>query len=209
MCANKQGAVRAFKARSLLPGVLTLALLLTPLGAQAQFTFVTNNGAITITRYIGSAGAVVIPDTTNGYPVVSIGANAFLYSSNLTSVNIPNSVTSIGDFAFSSCGRLTSATIPTNATDIGDYAFSGCRSLTNVTIPNGLISIGDRPFASCGNLTNISVAVDNPSIRAPMACCLTKVRQSSSNFLPAGAEIMPSPTASPGSGTGRFPAAGA
>ena len=44
--------------------ILGLALLLlTPLAAQAQFTFVTNNGAITITRYTGSGGAVVIPET--------------------------------------------------------------------------------------------------------------------------------------------------
>jgi hypothetical protein len=50
MCTNKQSAIRAFKTRTLVPGLLTLALLLlTPLAAQAQFTFVTNNGAITIT----------------------------------------------------------------------------------------------------------------------------------------------------------------
>jgi len=143
---------------------LTLACLLTPLAAQAQFTFVTNNGAITITRYIGSGGAVVIPDTTNGYPVVSIGANAFLNaSSNMTSVTIPNSITSIGDRAFYTCYRLTSVTIPTSATNIGNSAFGGCSGLTSVTIPNSVTSIGDRAFYGCSGLTNISVAADNPS----------------------------------------------
>src|SRR5436309_3024678 len=88
-------AVRGFKARNLVPGLLMLTCLLVAApAAQAQFTFVTNNGAITITKYIGSGGAVVIPDMTNGYPVVSIGANAFSHSSsNLTSVTIPNSIT--------------------------------------------------------------------------------------------------------------------
>ena len=44
---------------------------------NAQFTFTTNNGAIMITGYTGSGGAVFIPSTTNGYPVTSIGDAAF------------------------------------------------------------------------------------------------------------------------------------
>jgi len=41
--------------------------------AVAQFTYTTNNGAITITGYTGSGGAVTIPSIINGYPVVTIG----------------------------------------------------------------------------------------------------------------------------------------
>ena len=48
-----------------------------PMLAQAQFTYTTNNGALTITGYTGSGGAVVIPAATNGYPVTSIGVDAF------------------------------------------------------------------------------------------------------------------------------------
>jgi hypothetical protein len=72
---------------------LALGLLALPMLAQAQFTFTTNNGAITITGYNAAAGLnVVIPATTNGYPVTGIKADAFLESS-ITTVTIPNSVT--------------------------------------------------------------------------------------------------------------------
>ena len=36
------------------------------LTAQAQFSFTTNNGAITITSYTGAGGNVVIPAAING-----------------------------------------------------------------------------------------------------------------------------------------------
>jgi hypothetical protein len=41
---------------------ILLLLLVFPASVQAQFTFTTNNGAITITKYIGSAGEVIIPN---------------------------------------------------------------------------------------------------------------------------------------------------
>ena len=57
--------------------LLFLLLLTLPAVVQAQFTFTTNNGTITITRYNGFGGAVTIPDTTNGLPVTGIGVEAF------------------------------------------------------------------------------------------------------------------------------------
>jgi hypothetical protein len=45
--------------------LLSLLLLLAlPVMAQAQFTFTINSGAITITHYTGSGGAVTIPGRT-------------------------------------------------------------------------------------------------------------------------------------------------
>ena len=74
------------------------------------FNYTTNNGAITITGYIGSGGAVSIPSTINGLPVTSIGSWAFA-STTLTSVIIPNSVTVISDGAFSYCPSLATITV--------------------------------------------------------------------------------------------------
>src|SRR5450755_780947 len=118
-------------------GVILLAL---PAALQAQFTFTTNNSAITITGYAGG-GAVVIPSTTNGFPVTSIGADAF-DSSTMTSVSIPSSITNIGNFAFYYCYNLPSITIPGSVTSIGVELFEYCSSLTNVTFGNGVTSIG-------------------------------------------------------------------
>ena len=89
--------LRTACATRLLPLLLLLAL---PAVVQAQFTYTTNNGTITITGYTGSGGAVTIPSTINGLPVTSIGDYAFYNCTSLTSVTIPNSVTSIGDEAF-------------------------------------------------------------------------------------------------------------
>jgi hypothetical protein len=89
---------------------IALVWLALPAFAQAQLTFTTNNGAITITGYNAAAGLnVVIPAMTNGYPVTDIGPDAFFNCTSLTSVIIPASATGIGDFAFAACTSLRSA----------------------------------------------------------------------------------------------------
>ena len=141
--------------------LLSLVLLLAlPLASPAQFTFTTNSGVLTITAYTGPGGVVAIPATTNGYPVTSIGFQAFFNCTNLTSITIPNSVTSIGDAAFEVCLGLTNVTIPNSVTSIGGTAFFNS-GLTSVTIPNSVTSIGDQAFA-CYSLTNIAVVAGNP-----------------------------------------------
>ena len=91
-----------------------------------------------------------------GNTVTSIGDNAFLDCSGLTSVTIPDSVTSIGEYAFLNCIGLTSVTIGNGVTSIGTAAFSDCSSLTSVTIGNGVTSIGNSAFAGC-SLTSVTI----------------------------------------------------
>src|ERR1035438_9088035 len=113
--------------------LVALLLLAAPVMVQAQFTYTTNNGAITITGYTGPGGAVIIPDKTDGLPVTSIGNKAFGESTNLTSITIPSSVTSIGPGAFYYCTSLSNVTLPTGVTSIGQDAFCYCWSLISVT----------------------------------------------------------------------------
>jgi len=123
--------------------------------AQTQFSYTNDNGGITITKYNGPGGAVIIPDTIDGLPVTRIGASAFSESM-LTAVVIPNSVTSIGGSAFSSCGSLTNVTIGNSVTIIGDRAFSGCTSLSSIIVPDSVITVEEWAFFSSG-LTRVSI----------------------------------------------------
>jgi hypothetical protein len=141
----------------MLPLLLLLAL---PAAVQAQFTFTTNNGVITITGYTGSGGAVTIPSTTNGYPVTSIGAYAF-ESAGLTSVIIPDSVTSIGDDPFGNCESLTAITMGASNSAYSTAAgvlfnkshttlvqYPAGKAGSSYTIPNSITSVGIGAFDS-------------------------------------------------------------
>ena len=71
---------------------------------------------------------------------------------------IPNIVTSIGDNAFLGCSGLTSVSIPNSVTSIGSSAFEGCSGLTSVTIPNSVKSIGNDAFYRCSGLTSVHIS---------------------------------------------------
>jgi len=144
----------------LLPWWLILAA---PLLVQAQFTFTTNNGAITIISYDDTNAVVEIPAMTNGYPVTSISGYAFNGRSSMTSVSIPFGITNIGDMAFNFCASLGSVTIPESVTTIGSSSFGNCTSLTGVVIPQSVTSLGSTPFFSCDNLATIIVDTNNPA----------------------------------------------
>jgi BspA type Leucine rich repeat region (6 copies) len=134
--------------------LVLLFQLAVPIAVQAQLTFVTNNQAISITGYTGNPTVLVIPGTTNGYPVTSIASNAFLNRFTLKSVTIPDSVTNIGDYAFDLCSSMTNFTFGTGLTSIGVQSFILCSSLTSITIPDSVTTIGNGAFQQCQSLTN-------------------------------------------------------
>jgi hypothetical protein len=119
--------------------------------AAQDFQTKADGNGVTITRYTGQGGAVVIPASIGGKSVTRIGDRAFYSRGNLASVTIPDSVISIGDWAFSGCGNLASVTIPNSVTSIGKSAFSWC-SMTSVTIPSSVTRIGHWAFSGCTSL---------------------------------------------------------
>lgn len=142
---------RGAKLCTLIPVVL-LAISLT---AFAQFTFITNNGSITVTGYTGTNRTVVIP--TN---VTTIGDSAF-YNRPLVGVIIPDSVTSIGSGSFWQCMNLTNAVFGNSLTNIGTSvdpvgAF-GQTALRNVIVPNSVTTIGVLAFEACTSLANVTL----------------------------------------------------
>lgn len=114
--------------------LLLLLFLAPPLMAQAQFTFTSNSdGSLNIAKYTGGGGAVVIPNTTNGLLITSIGDAAFFNIDNLTSVTVGTNVAIIADQAFS-YSSMTSVTLPASVTNIAFDAFLDCNSLTAIMV---------------------------------------------------------------------------
>ena len=147
----------------------------------------------TFTGCDGDVTEVVIPDEFLGVPITSIIYWAFRGHSNLISVTIPESITSIGLEAFLGCTSLTSInvasgnpeyssvggvlfnadqtvliaypagksdqsySIPASVTTIELSAFASSDSLTSVTIPDSVTSIGNNAFEDCRSLTGVTI----------------------------------------------------
>ena len=138
-----------------------------------DFSVINDEGVITGLKDPDYSGALTIPEKLKGYPVTSIGSNAFYNCSGLISVTIPSSVTTIGSNAFYgvapttltaaylpsglSKDNLKSLIIPEGVTSIGEWAFSGCSSLTTVTIPFSVTSIGWHAFNGCTGLASVTI----------------------------------------------------
>jgi len=140
----------------LLDAILLVGFAEISLVVQAQVNYAVSGNAAYVASSPNASGNVVITSFYDGYPVTSIGNNAFYSCINLTSVTIPNSVTSTGNDAFEGCTSLLSVTIPNSVTSIGDSAFEGCTSLASVTIPNSVTSIGVVAFAY-SRLTSVTI----------------------------------------------------
>ena len=163
--------------------VMLLAILLPALATAADFAVdgicynIKGNEAAVASRrvpgflFIGYSGAVVIPATVTydgtTYPVTSIEAIAFWGSTELTNVDIPNSVTEIGQEAFANCPGLTSIVVDSgnprfdsrnNCNAIIETAdnelIAGCK---NTIIPNSVTKIGNFAFEACSSLTSIVI----------------------------------------------------
>ncbi len=124
-------------------------------------------------------GDIVVPPTVRyddeDFTVVGIGRNAFS-STNLTSIELPSTITYIDSRAFYSCNmpkidipegvtsvgseaffisHLTEVMLPETLTSLGDFAFDGSY-ITSVNIPKNVSSMGECVFASCPNLSEVT-----------------------------------------------------
>ena len=111
----------------------------------------------TITKYNGNVAALDIPDTIDGYKVVTIGWGVFRNRTELRTVTIPDSVTKIESCAFSGCTKLSGVKLPKYVTEIKSEAFYNCDELTSIEIPKSLIKGGgnDGAFDNCDKLKEV------------------------------------------------------
>jgi hypothetical protein len=148
---------------------LCLILLAIPASVNAQFTFTTNNGAISITGYTcPPVETVTIPNTINGLPVTRIGGWVFNNCYALTNLVIPASVTNIDVWAIDSCTRLAAITVDAlnpAYVSVDGVLFNKDQTVLlqyptgrtgSYTIPNTVTNIGNAAFYIC-NFTNVVI----------------------------------------------------
>ncbi|MBR6200368.1 MAG: leucine-rich repeat domain-containing protein [Spirochaetales bacterium] len=93
--------------------------------------------------------------------VTGIAGDSFMYCPNLTTVNLPNTLTYIGNKAFAKTKSLESLVIPDSVTDFGQWSYmdmtfyeSGIRS---ITLGSGVREIGRQAFYNCDRLESIDI----------------------------------------------------
>ncbi len=118
-------------------------------------------------RYLGNSinkCIVAMGVTNNEIASLDINSNtkiiydsAFMWCSNIESIEIPSSVASIGSVAFRACGSLKTITFKENSAlkSIGSGAFNSCVCLESIEIPASVINIGDSAFYNCSGLKTI------------------------------------------------------
>lgn len=116
-----------------------------------------SDDTVEITKYLGSAESVVIPDSINGKRVAYIGWNAFKECETIKRVTLPSGNVTVGKWAFFCCKNLERVTMPRGVCSISAYAFAGCESLSSVILPDTVRSIGESAFAGCPALKRAEI----------------------------------------------------
>lgn len=73
----------------------------------------------------------------------------------LTTVELPSTVTEINSFAFRNCTKLNSISLPNKIQEIKQGAFLGCTSLQSITFSANLTNFGRDAFKNCSALSDI------------------------------------------------------
>ncbi len=115
------------------------------------------NNTVKITKYLGYAKDVLIPEEIDGCKVTSIGSFAFENCTSLKSIKLPDSITKIGNHAFNNCESLKNVKIGNNVKEIEVCAFANCKSLKHVSMGNKIERIEAYAFSNCKSLKEVLI----------------------------------------------------
>jgi len=104
-------------------------------------------------------GAITIPDTLGGYPVVAIGEWAFAYS-NITEITFPDSLGTICESAFYTARKLETVNFGKGLFVIAARAFMGCEALKSIVLPESTSVVGGGAFSRCTSLESVTLNKD-------------------------------------------------
>ncbi len=144
--------------------ILVLVLLTTLIGCSGQkanpasdFEYtVSDDGYVTIDKYIGESKDVVIPKKIEGSPVTAIGICAFT-GLDIESVSIPDTVTTIWNKAFYGCKKLHTVDMGKGVEALVEETFKNCSSLKNLTLSPKLKESDPAVFSGCSSLKELTV----------------------------------------------------
>lgn len=125
-----------------------------PIRAQGSMPwFYVQNGVLYFEahRYHGG-GELTVPSEVAGQTVYALGEDCFADCTQLTAVNLPDTLASIGDGAFCGCTSLRGIAIPDSVNVIGEKAFYGCSALEAVSISGHVRDIREDAFDECSYL---------------------------------------------------------
>lgn len=133
---EQESAVLAYAAKNeRLEELLLLGAKACKIG-DATYTYVVEDGQITLTGYLGSEEKVSVPDTVDGKRVVRIGKETFRETA-VREVILPTTVRYIDWFAFYGCFGLRFVSIPASVQRIDYGAFEGCSPSLTVRCAKG------------------------------------------------------------------------
>jgi serine/threonine protein kinase len=126
-----------------------------PANPASDFQYEIIGDTMKITRFIGSATVVKIPETIEDKPVTVIGRESFKQSRDFTAVILPKTTKIIESEAFFNCSWLRHITIPEGVEKIDEGAFAGC-ALTEVFLPASVTHFSNAVY-QCPTFVSIRV----------------------------------------------------
>lgn len=127
-----------------------------------EYTVIENR--VTIVKYTGNYGVVLIPDRINNIEVTKIGKEAFRDCTFISKVSLPNTLEVLENYCFCGCNGLTEFYFGDKINSIGSHAFYNCRGLSEIYLPGEIRDIGDGAFKNCDKINKINVRAESEKI---------------------------------------------
>ena len=154
------------KVTSVGEGIMDLYCVWAEHTPDADFETKADGGGLSITKYLGTAETVTIPESINGKNVISIASNAFAENQTLKTVVISKNVRKIGQNAFKNCKALETIHIFDGFARDGlpDSVFNGCDALQTIHLNTVYQQINEWYSYGAGKLDRLMWAKDKKKI---------------------------------------------
>lgn len=137
-----------------------------------DFSFMKVDGGYAILGYTGNEENVVVPDSYNGEPVVSLIGKVFYENQRLKTVELPDTLKEICGSCFEECRSIKEIVIPNSVTILSHSAFKRCDALEKVVLSKQLKTMDNCCFFECRELVDCKLpeGLETIGMSAFMGC---------------------------------------